>query len=241
MKKYIGIIALILVLTVIATAVFFRSQKNESLNEAAAAFNSLETEDIYKELYVFASVPKENEDKVAAIWSDILNKYDLPSNSPVISYDKDGNEQEERQTDDGKVFVQMTRTGHKDNYSLYVNINTNDNNFGLQNSMTDLEKIFSAQNLKYEATLSIKGTKLGRLNKDEIFNIKNELMNKCNANQVSEFEDSGMYSYTAYSKELGRYVRIGGKKVNMNIVIRYSETDNKTYIYLATPVIRTEV
>lgn len=241
MKKSLRILAPIIILAVIGTALLFKYQEIDTLNEAAEAFKALETEDIYEELYVFASFPKENEDKTETIWSELLNQFDLPSNSPVISFDKDGNEQEERQTDDGKVFVQMTKTGHKDKYSLYVNINTYDNDFKLQNSMTALEKIFNSQNLKYEVTLSIKGTKFGKLNKDEIFNIKNELMTKCNANLVSGYEDNEIYSFTAYSKNMGRYVRIGGKKVNLNIAVRYSESDNKTYIYLATPVIRTEV
>jgi Protein of unknown function (DUF1779). len=241
MKKHLGVLAAILILTASAAVFIFEFQEKKTLNEATAAFKSLETEDIYKELYIFSSIPKESENKTEAVWSEILNWYDLRPNTTVTSFDKDGNKTEDRQTDDGKVFVQMTSTSHKDNNSLYVNINTSDNDIDLENSMTDMEKIFSSQNLKYEVTLSIKGTKLGKLNKDEIFNIKNKLIKKCNANMVSQYEENGIYSYTAFSKDMGRYVRVGGKKVNLNIAIRYSEADNKTYIYLATPIIRTEV
>lgn len=209
--------------------------------EAATAFKSLQTDDIYEELYVYASVPNENEAKIDTIWSNILDSFGMKFKNPVVSFDKDGAKQEEWQADDGKVSASMTKTSHRDNFSLYVNINTSDNNFELQNSITDMEKIFNAQNLKCEVTLSIKGTKLGKLNKDEIFNIKNKLISQCNADVVSEYDENGIYSCTAFSKDMGRFIRIGGKKVNLNIAVRYSDTDNKTYIYLATPVIRTEV
>jgi len=226
---------------IVLTVFYFRFGGKNSQAEASVAFKELETDDIYEELYVFATVSKDDEEKIETVWNDIITNFNMKSNNPIVSFDKDGVKQEERQTDNGKVFVDMTNTVHKDNYSIYVNINTSDNSLELQNSITDLEKILNAQNLKYEVTLSIKGTKLGKLNKDEIFNIKELLMTKCNANLVSEFDEDGIYSCTAFSKDMGRFVRIGGKKVNLNIAVRYSDTDDKTYIYLATPVIRTEV
>ena len=32
------------------------------------------------------------------------------------------------------------------------------------------------------------------------------------------------------------YISLGKKKVNINIAMEYDENDNKTWIYLATPV-----
>lgn len=241
MKKIYKTIVLISILILLLSLFYARAFKDSDEAFAVEAFKTLETVDFNEELYIFSTIPKGEGRKVETLWGNIITYYDMRSNNPIISIDKDGLEKEERQTDNGKIFVDFTKTDRNDSYALYVNINTSDDSINLQNSMAALEKNIIDLGLKYEVTLSIKGNKLGRLNNEDISNIKSALLTKCKANFVSEYKDKYLYNITGFSKDLGRFVRIGGKKVNLNIAIRYSETENKTYIYLATPIIRTEV
>lgn len=48
-----------------------------------------------------------------------------------------------------------------------------------------------------------------------------------------------MVSITAYSELFDEnYLEYLGNKINLNIGIRYSEDDDKTLIYIATPIIK---
>jgi len=241
MKKLYKCLVPIGILILLLSSFYVRAIYKSDEVVALEVFKALETVDFDEEIYIFSIIPKEEEKKVETLWGEVITYYNMRGNNPIISFDKEGLEKEERQTDNGKIFVDFTKTDRKDSCALYVNINTTDNSINLQNSMVDLEKNINDLGLKYEVTLSIKGSKLGRLNNEDISNIKNMLLTKCNANFVSEYTDKYLYTLTAFSKDLGRFVRIGGKKVNLNIAIRYSETENKTYIYLATPIIRMEV
>ncbi len=64
------------------------------------------------------------------------------------------------------------------------------------------------------------------------------LYNMC-AEEIDRVENENMVSITAYSKLLEEnYLEYLGNKINLNIGIRYSEDDDKTLIYIATPIIK---
>ncbi len=60
-----------------------------------------------------------------------------------------------------------------------------------------------------------------------------------NAEEIDRVKNENMISVTAYSKLLDKnYLEYLGNKINLNIGIRYSEDDDKTLIYIATPIIK---
>jgi len=220
---------------------FVKDTKHEGDFSAAQAFKTIETDEYSEEIYIYSAISKSEEEKFESLWGKVITYFDMRSNNAIVSYDKDGSEKEERLTDDGSIFVDFTKTERKDSFDIYVNISTSDSTVNLEKYMAQLEIIFNEERLKNEVTVSIKGSKLGRLNSEDIFNIKSMLLRNYNASLVSEFKEADVYSLTAYSKDLGRFVRVGGKKVNLNFAVRYSESEDKTYLYLANPVLRTEI
>lgn len=238
-KLYISLTVAVLVL--LTVFIFIKETGNKSQFYAEEAFKTIEADDFSEEIYIYSTIQKDQEDKFQSLWGSVITYLDMRSNNPIISYDKDGSKKEERQTDNGSIFVDFTKTERTDSFDIYVNISTSDNTINLEKYMAQLEIIFNAERLKNEVTLSIKGSKIGRLNNEDIFNIKSMLLKNYNASLVSEFKEENVYSLTAYSKDLGRFVRVGGKKVNLNFAVRYSEVEDKSYIYLANPVIRTEI
>ncbi len=59
-----------------------------------------------------------------------------------------------------------------------------------------------------------------------------------NAREISIVEDKNFISMTAYSKNISNTIDVMGEKINLNIGMRYSETEDDTYIYIATPIIK---
>ncbi|MGL5642731.1 MAG: YwmB family TATA-box binding protein, partial [Paraclostridium sp.] len=69
--------------------------------------------------------------------------------------------------------------------------------------------------------------------------ILEKILYNMNAKEIDRVEDENFISVTAFSKEIKTdYLEYLGNKVNLNIGIRYSENEEKTKIYIATPIIK---
>ena len=66
--------------------------------------------------------------------------------------------------------------------------------------------------------------------------ISQKLQDAINAQIVAENRDSDIFTIYAYSKGVGSYITIGDSKINMNIAIGYDEEQNRTEVYLSSPV-----
>lgn len=74
---------------------------------------------------------------------------------------------------------------------------------------------------------------------DKYDDILQEILYNMNAKEIDRVENENMVSITAYSEFLEEnYLEYLGNKMNLNIGIRYSENDDKTLIYIATPIIK---
>ena len=59
------------------------------------------------------------------------------------------------------------------------------------------------------------------------------------AEEIDRVESENMVSITAYSELFDEnYLKYLDREMNLNIGIRYSEDDDKTLIYIATPIIK---
>jgi len=77
----------------------------------------------------------------------------------------------------------------------------------------------------------------GRLNTDNMESICKKLIWGLGGNITEESRDGGWISLTGYSKEIGFALSSGSKQINLNAASRYNEFEDKTYIWLGTPII----
>lgn len=52
--------------------------------------------------------------------------------------------------------------------------------------------------------------------------------------------DENVVSCTGYTKDIDDYVMSNGRRINLNIAMRYSETENRTYMVIGSPIITRE-
>lgn len=100
--------------------------------------------------------------------------------------------------------------------------------------------LYQSLKLKPRVTTCFVGTFGGMLNKDKNSSIVNLVLNKLNAKKVEGMEDENILSVSAHSDKIKEYIEIGSEKINLNVATRYSSFDNKTYIWVATPIIAIE-
>ena len=119
---------------------------------------------------------------------------------------------------------------------VYVNI-TVYNNIDCAVSYRELvEGMFDAMGIQGNVNMNLVGSIEGTLNNIEKNELADGLLDRLGAKVVAENRDSDIFTIYAYSKGAGSYITIGGNKINMNIAIGYDEEQNRTKVYLASPV-----
>ena len=119
---------------------------------------------------------------------------------------------------------------------VYVNI-TVYNNIDCAVSYRELvEGMFDAMGIQGNVNMNLVGSLEGALNSTEKNELVDGLLDRLGAKVVAENRDSDIFTIYAYSKGAGSYITIGGNKINMNIAIGYDEEQNRTKVYLASPI-----
>lgn len=101
-------------------------------------------------------------------------------------------------------------------------------------------KLFRRHKIKPKANTCLTGFFNGELSHNNLNNIGKQILKDAKARKVNGIADRNLISVSAYSSSIDNSIDIDGKKVNMNLALRYNSYEDKTYIWLATPVITIE-
>lgn len=94
--------------------------------------------------------------------------------------------------------------------------------------------------IEFETNISVTGSVDGKMEKEEIEALYTRAFRSIGANDVEGIDNNGLVSVSAFSPAIGDAVRVNGKNVNLNMAARYNSYEDKTYIWLAAPVITIE-
>ena len=155
------------------------------------------------------------------------------------------------------LLIAQNLTNNKDEVCLkteksQVYVNYNDKNTGI--SIVGIKKnakesyiIVDILNNKVYKNIENIYTKLEnelseyskKLKKAKISDILQKILYNMYAEKISDIEEENFLSVNAYSKLLKENnLKYLDREINLNIGIRYSEDDDKTMIYIATPIIK---
>jgi len=138
------------------------------------------------------------------------------------------------------IAVQSLKNGSKSETYMVIDeylINGYDNALKEKALINNSFKILK---LKPKVTVCFVGTFKGKLNKEKNSSIVKLVLDKLHAQKVEGMEDENIISVSAYSSKLKEYIKLGSEKINLNVAIRYSSFDDKTYLWVATPIIAIE-
>ncbi|NBI06028.1 YwmB family TATA-box binding protein [Senegalia massiliensis] len=144
--------------------------------------------------------------------------------------------------DKNNRFVTINVLTYKDKYSnlnrtdLIVNIiSQNVNNY--KKIESNVQKIFEEYNTTPNITSKVIGTFEGNIKTEEKFNIISHITKTVDARIVEEYKNPDILSISAYSPNIDNHIYTGKNKMNLNIAMRHNYTEDKTYIFIATPII----
>lgn len=86
----------------------------------------------------------------------------------------------------------------------------------------------------------ITGSFEGKLTDEQMNDVSKTIFKGAGARKVEGIRERNLISVSAYSPIIDDYIKVDDNKVNLNLAIRYNAFEDRTYIWLATPVISTE-
>lgn len=120
----------------------------------------------------------------------------------------------------------------------YLTINIDSQNYENYNyNLEKLGRIFEYNNAEPNISKTMIGYLQGELSLPEQERIVRLIFKEINGIIIEGVSEENFISFSGYTPYFTNSVESLGKKINVNIATRYHNIDDKTYIYMGTPVI----
>nr|WP_252187626.1 YwmB family TATA-box binding protein [Anaeromonas gelatinilytica] len=211
---------------------------------------------------VRVELPKEylTEDELKEIGQDFINKFNIvgklqnknnkyeitSENTPTYDMDLIKGDSQNKLIITGKDkngnSLQINLLTFSDKYSslkkteLIVNVISNELK-QYDNIQKNIKDIFNNMEKDPEINTCIIGTFSGNIENNEKLKIVSNIMRKIDAKEIENYSEPDIISVSAYSPNIDNHIYTGNNKMNLNIAMRHNYTEDKTYIWIATPII----
>ena len=136
------------------------------------------------------------------------------------------------------ISVIAHQKSSKESY-IIVDILNNKVYKNIENIYLRLENELKKYSSNVEINICIAGEYTKKLQKGKINDILQKMLYNMYAEKIDSIEEENFLSVNAYSKLLNENnLKYLNREMNLNIGIRYSEDDDRTMIYIATPIIK---
>ena len=138
------------------------------------------------------------------------------------------------------VAVESIKTNKGGETYVVIDVSIDNSAAELVTERQTLERYFTAKNVSPKVSSCVIGVYDGMLTESEMRAKIADAMNSVNAKEVEGLISEDLNSISAFSGNINSFVLSNNKKVNMQIAMRYSSYDGKTYIWIGSPLIHVE-
>lgn len=181
-----------------------------------------------------------NKNQIENICTNIVNSLDLKTNKIKWKEENDNGLKIYAQAQDDSCSVSFTaiKKSNKE-YYIIVDILNNKVYKNIVDIYQTLNDVINKYSNDVDIYLCIAGEYTKNLQLYKSNDILENILYNMNAKEIDKMEDDNLISVTAYSNLLTENdLDYLDNKINLNIGIRYSENEDKTLIYMATPIIK---
>ncbi|MEE1312290.1 MAG: YwmB family TATA-box binding protein [Lachnospiraceae bacterium] len=234
MKRYQTCFLIILWAMVFIQAIINITAKNDyKLVEAFKASNSIPIEG---KVIVSGSLgDKELDDETKEnILKDLANQARLANDYQIRTITEDEVETIilKKEGEDGSVWFRISSVENVNYLTTEVAIEDVEEIFGMKEQ---LESIMEEHGIDTESSLYVHGSFERILNRKEKNQVEKKLLSILEANVVLEYKDEYQDTIYCYSPLLSTYYERDGKKMNIQMILTYDESNEQTQLYLAVP------
>ncbi|MGL5753312.1 MAG: YwmB family TATA-box binding protein [Paraclostridium sp.] len=243
MKKIVGILSCIAI-CVLGIIVCYAESKNENngYNSLIESFESIDSKFKFYNLKANSYLNKNlSKNEMENICMDIIANLGLEeANVKWIEKNDKLQSQVYAQIEeiDKNISIIVSNKNKKESY-IIVDILDNKVYKDIVDIYTIVEKTLNLYSDKVDIYTCIAGEYEKKLQIDKYSDILDKILYNMNAKEIDKIEEENLISVTAFSRKIKTdYLEYLGNKINLNIGIRYSENEEKTMIYIATPIIQ---
>ena len=240
--KIVKVIASFFILMLIGIFILYWDTDNSGYDKFFETFNNTQADFKFYNIKANGLINYDiTKNEIKDICIDIIN--DLGLEESDIKWEEKWGEKEKQ------IYIQSNNSNKsisiigikKNSNESYIIVDILDNK--VYKNIVDIYTILEKSLYKYSNIVDISTCISGEFSKklqfskyDDIFQ---EILYNMSAEEIDRVESENMVSITAYSELFDEnYLEYLGNKINLNIGIRYSEDDDKTLIYIATPIIK---
>ena len=181
-----------------------------------------------------------NKNQIENMCTNIVNSLDLKTNKIKWKEENDNGLKIYAQAQDDSCSVSFTAIKKsKKEYYIIVDILNNKVYKNIVDIYQTLNDVINKYSNDVDIYLCIAGEYTKNLQLYKSNDILENILYNMNAKEIDRIKEDNLISVTAYSDLLTEndldYLE---NKINLNIGIRYSENEDKTLIYMATPIIK---
>ena len=241
--KFIKYIAIILTLTYVGIITSFADEfYDNSYDELINTFESIETDFKFASIKV-NSIIKEDMSKteIIDIYIDIVNNLGFEESNIQWKEKWDSKESQIYATIKDNLDSISISCYKSENLETYIMIDilSSSDYRNINSTYKNIENIFENYKSNTKIYTCLAGEYKNQLNIDKYDDILAKILYNMNADEIDRVNEDNFLSLVAYSDKLkDNNLEYSGRKINLNIGIRYSENEDKTIIYLATPIIK---
>lgn len=244
LKNYSSIIAFLGILTLIIFPLYeANSLEQDYLDIVSKSFHTTQGE--FYELYIEAweQIKKEemDEKELLELSHNILRKFGLTSaDCSIEGYEDFISIYCQEVLQDNTHFSLVLQSYRSEDLEagtiLGIQVNLSD----LKNSRKYynlVKQIFAENNPDAYIGVSIVGTFPGQLTEQEFQKQTHLAFSAVTARVQEGISSKELLSYSGYSPNCKDYLIVDGKKINLNVALRYHSIDDTTYIHIGAPLI----
>jgi len=252
MKKILSILTLTAISIILLSMYYIKINQKNYVSEQTLikAFNYSGARVIDSEVYLWGTLGKKYDtlEKLKLLTDDISKSLGIIKNNTYTNNTTKNNTIEKielRGFNAQKNIIEVNAQINKQSGSakeriVTVSVMQDLSSAGLEEIRKNVTNLLKGYGVNSKVNSCIVGNFEGKLNSKQLNDVCIRMFNGAEAKKVEGMKDNNLISVSAYSPFINDSIEVNGKKVNLNLAIRYSSYDNKTYIWLATPVITTE-
>lgn len=127
--------------------------------------------------------------------------------------------------------------GYPGETSLFINLINNEQIFENNDIILKVENFFEKHDKMMNVTSCIAGSIDGEVDFDEMESKILQYIEELRGKVVEDYREEKIFSISAFTPLIEEYIYTGNEKMNLNVVLRYNDYENKTYVLIGTPII----
>ena len=249
-NRYIALIfiAFLLIILIVANGSFGLGSKKVSVEDSLIkSIESTEAQVLESTISVWAKINNSfmTKQQVEAEMNAVLATInpEMSTINMVNEYDEEANKQTLYANVGSKYYnlaVESIKTVKGGETFVVMDVSINSSTTDLVTERQRLERYFTAKNVKPKISSCVIGVYEGKLTENEMRTKIASAMSSVKAKQIEGLASEDLNSISAFSGNINSFVLSNNKKINMQIAMRYSSYDDKTYIWIGSPLIHVE-